>query len=108
MTQTGGRPLNVLLLLENHVYPLDVRVKPHAEALVAQGYKVTVISPGRKDYPSSEVLNGVRVYRYPAIFAEKSKLAYILEYSIAIFFLTLLTLWVWMRHGLDILLYLHV
>ena len=98
-------PACILILLENHIYPNDVRVRPHAESLSADGYRVTVIGPGGKGYAGSEIINGVQIYRYPALFAENSKKEYIAEYLVSVFFLTILTLWVWIRHGLNILLF---
>jgi glycosyltransferase involved in cell wall biosynthesis len=95
----------ILILLENHIYPNDVRVKPHAESLAASGYDVTVISPGGMGYAGSETTNGVKIYRYPAWFAESTKKAYVAEYLLSAFFITLLALWVWIRHGLDVLLF---
>lgn len=97
------RPPRILILLENHIYPNDVRVQPHAESLAENGYSVTVISPGGKGYASYEIINGVKVYRYPASFAEASKIEYMFEFLVGAFFLTILTLWIWVRHGFDIL-----
>lgn len=99
------RPPRILILLENHIYPNDVRVKPHAESLAAAGYSVTVVSPGGKGYAAYEVINDVTVYRYPASFAETRKIEYMLESLIGAFFLTLLPLWIWVRHGFDIFLF---
>jgi glycosyltransferase involved in cell wall biosynthesis len=43
----------------------------------------------------------VNIYRYPVFFAETTKKGYVGEYLIAVLFLTLLPLWVWIKHGLD-------
>jgi glycosyltransferase involved in cell wall biosynthesis len=100
-----NRETHVLLMLENHIYPNDVRVKPHAECLSEHGYNVTVISPGGKGFAKHEIIEGVNVYRYPTLFAGKTKKSYMGEYLVAVFFLTLLPLWVWIKHGLDIVVF---
>lgn len=99
-----NKPTRVLILLENHVYPNDVRAKPHAESLAQNGYHVTVVSPGGKGYAFHEVDHDIHIYRYPCLFAETTKLGYLAEYLLALIFLTLIPVWVWIRHGLDIIL----
>lgn len=96
---TGCR---TLMLLENNPYPQDPRVRREATALVAAGYQVTVICPKGKDQPSRGMVDGVRVYRFPAPPEASSALGYLWEYGysmVAAFFLSLL---VFSRDGFDI------
>lgn len=103
MSENGQSP-RVTILLENHSYPYDVRVRPHAEALAAIGYQLVVICPRGKGHSWRETINGVRAYRFPIPAGGKTTLGYLAEFCMATTFMTVLTLWVWMRHGMDILL----
>ena len=59
--------LHVLVLLESLPYPLDPRVRAQAAALRAAGHEVTVVSPAAAPGdPLDELLDGVRVRRFPA------------------------------------------
>lgn len=101
---TRDKHLRIVILSENRIYPRDVRVKPHAESLRDAGYDVTVISPGVKGYARHETIDGIKVYRFPFIQAKDAAISYFVEYATATIFLTVLTLWVWMRYGMDVLL----
>jgi glycosyltransferase involved in cell wall biosynthesis len=79
-------------------------VQPHAETLARQGYEVVVISPNGWGTPAHVVVNGVNVYRFPLRFAGKTWLSYFREFLTATFFISVLTIWVWIRHGMDVLL----
>ncbi|MBV9725352.1 MAG: glycosyltransferase family 4 protein [Gammaproteobacteria bacterium] len=52
------------MLLENHSYPADVRVRSEAEALVRSGYHVKVIAPRAPGQPRAQSIEGVEVSRY--------------------------------------------
>jgi glycosyltransferase involved in cell wall biosynthesis len=54
------------MLLENH-YPQDTRVRNEASLLVSAGYSVSVICLRRAGQGSTEIVNGVRVYRVPRL-----------------------------------------
>ncbi len=91
----------VLMLLENGPYPRDSRVRAEAEALTGVGYEVTVICPTWDREQRVENVNGVRVYRYPALPEMDGLLGFIAEYSYALNVTFLITLFVWIRHGFD-------
>lgn len=74
----------VLMLLENAPYLLDSRVRPEAMALVAAGYQVSVICPGRINDPTHEVAEGVHIYRFPMLFMTQGAPAYFFEYGYAL------------------------
>lgn len=97
------RKLNWVALVENHAYPADSRVRPHIEALTAAGFQVTVISLRGKGQSSYEMVNGVRVYRFSLPRYGNKAIGYFLEFLHATLVMSLLTLWVWFRHGLDVL-----
>lgn len=103
MTGNSGPSLRVVTLLENNPYPRDVRVRPHMEALAAAGYQVTVICPRAPGQRWTEIINGVRIYRFLTLAANAHAARYIMEFFWATFVMTILTLWVWMRHGMDVL-----
>src|SRR5512143_1415095 len=101
---SNSRPsLRVVTLLENNPYPRDVRVRPHMEALAAAGYQVTVICPRAPGQSWRETINGVRIYRFLTLVAGTHAASFIKEFLWATFVMTILTLWVWMRHGMDVL-----
>jgi len=97
-------PPRVLMLLENGSFPFDRRMRHLAEALREAGYKVTVICPKGEDHDQSsfDVIDGVKVYRYPMLHASQ-RLGYLLEYSWALFCLAALSLFIWIRDGFDII-----
>jgi len=62
-----------------------------------------VICPRGKGLAWREVINGVQVYRFPVPMGGTSTLSYLAEFLIATIFINVLTLWVWIRFGMDIL-----
>ena len=100
-----SRVSSVLMLVENGPFPFDRRMRHLAETLVGAGYNVSVICPRGIDHDQSgyEVIDGIRVYRYPPLFHASRKLGYFLEYGWALFCLGVLSLVVWMRDGFDII-----
>ena len=96
---------NVLMLIENGPFPFDRRMRHLAEALHGAGYKVSVISPKGKnhDQRSFEEIDGIKVYRFPVLFDARKRFGYVFEYFWALFCLGALSLWVWIRNGIDII-----
>jgi glycosyltransferase involved in cell wall biosynthesis len=92
----------VLMLLENSYFPLDSRVRLEAGTLVNAGYQVAVIAPVFRDQPWHEVLDGVSVYRFPIRRSGGSVLGYVWEYGVSMVATFLLSLWVFVRHGFDV------
>ncbi len=97
--------LRVVTLLENNPYPADPRVRPHMEALAADGYDVTVICPRAPGQIPHETINGVKIYRFRLPAGGTKPIDYMIEFLYATVAMTLITLWVWMRQGLDVLHY---
>jgi len=75
------------------------------EALADAGYDVTVICPRGRGQLRRETINGVKIYRFHIPTGGSKPIDYIVEFSYAAFVMTLLTLWVWIRHGLDVIHY---
>ncbi len=74
-------------------------------ALQNAGYEVRVICPKgeNQDRSSFEVVQGIRVYRYPMLHQASGGLGYLFEYSWAFLCTTLLSLFVWLHDGFDII-----
>jgi glycosyltransferase involved in cell wall biosynthesis len=117
MKASAGR---VLMLLENH-FPVDVRPRNESGLLISAGYQVTIIALAKKGEPFTEVINQVRVYRLPErTFFQKTRLAgggwatkilssvkAILGYGLEYLYLTvgcfLLSIYVALKHGFDVI-----
>lgn len=91
------------MLVENNSYPKDPRVRREAEALKGAGYEVTVVSPAQKNQKWHEMVNGIHVYRYPAPPAANGITGYLYEYSYSMMAIFLLSLWVWLQEGFDVI-----
>ena len=93
----------ILMLLENLPFPQDLRVRREAYALTAVGYQVTVICHAAKGQPSREIVNGVRVYRYPAPSVGNGFLAYVWEYAYSMAASAALALVAFFREGFEVI-----
>jgi glycosyltransferase involved in cell wall biosynthesis len=95
----------VLMLVENVPAPADRRVWPEAIALRDHGYQISIISPkGTFEHQESySCIEGIHIYRYRIPAIGRKYIAYIIEYSIAIFMTFLLSFKVWFRHGFDVI-----
>lgn len=101
MAANNGK--HVLMYLGNNPYPHDARVHPEAQALLKDGYQVTVVSPKLWEQPFYEVIEGVRAYRYPAPPEIESVLGYGLEYAVSFIGTLFWTLYILFRHGFDVI-----
>lgn len=93
----------VLMLVENNPFRRDIRVRQEAYTLVQAGYCVSVICPAVQGHPFYKVYQGVHVYSYPFLFQGKGFLGYIFEYGYSLISMLLLTLYVFIREGFDII-----
>ena len=76
---------NVLILVENLPVPFDRRVWMEATTLQNNGYQVFIICPNSKRHPSlREEIDGIRIFRYPALIEGRSSLGTLIEYAWAI------------------------
>lgn len=99
----GHTKSRILMLLENNPYPHDTRVRKEAVTLCEAGYDVTVICQGAANQPKREMIAGVRVYRYPAAPEINSFVGFIIEYGYAFLAAFVLTFYVFIRHGFDVI-----
>lgn len=101
--ETGGaRAPSVLMLVENNAYPFDVRVRREARVLHGAGYRVSVISPRGRGQRWCEDVDGVAAYRYPAPPGGSGLLGYAFEFGYSTLAIFLLSLWVGLRRGIDV------
>lgn len=82
-TADHAERLRVTMILENESYPEDSRVRKEAEALVADGLRVTVLAPRRPGQDDAATINGVTVERYWRPTAEHGVRGYLVEYGVA-------------------------
>ena len=80
------RRRHILILVENLSVPFDRRVWQESRALVDAGFEVTVICPmgTNQDREREDVIEGVRILRYPLRPAAGGALGYIREYALAL------------------------
>ncbi len=97
---TGQR---VLMLLENSCYSSDGRVRREANTLAAAGCRVTVICPRGAGERWREQFGPVVAYQYPAALNAAGFLGYIVEYAYALAATAILSAWVAVRHGFDVI-----
>ncbi|MGE0376065.1 MAG: glycosyltransferase family 4 protein [Planctomycetaceae bacterium] len=95
------RRRRILMLLENESYPDDTRVGLEARSLQGAGYEVTVICPTGDRRTKHEVIDGVRIYRYPRPWAIGGFVGYFLEYAYSMAVAFVVSLFVLLRHGFD-------
>ncbi|MGZ8171705.1 MULTISPECIES: glycosyltransferase family 4 protein [Methylobacter] len=95
--------VRVLLLVENNSYPFDFRVRREAQALLEAGYQVSVIAPRGPAQPWTEDIEGVSVYRFPAPPGGVGVLSYAFEFGYATLAMLLLTAWVSISKGVDVI-----
>jgi len=95
--------VRVLLLVENNSYPFDFRVRREAQALLEAGYQVSVIAPRGAAQPWTEEIEGVSVYRFPAPPGGVGVLSYAFEFGYATSAMLLLTAWVAVSKGVDVI-----
>jgi glycosyltransferase involved in cell wall biosynthesis len=98
------KPRRVLIIVENLPVPFDRRVWSEAKALHAAGYRVSIICPkGRGHDAAQETLDGIHIYRHPLPVEARGAAAYLVEYSTALFWESILSLKVAWKHGFDVI-----
>ncbi|HKW16988.1 MAG TPA: glycosyltransferase family 4 protein [Terriglobales bacterium] len=93
----------VLIIVENMPVPRDFRVWKEARSLREAGYAVIVLCPrGKGCQRGYECLEGIHIYRHPTRGDARSQRGYLWEYGAALFWEFLYALWIYMRHGFDV------
>ena len=70
----------ILIIVQNLPVPFDRRVWLECQALLSEGYQVSVVCPKGKNDPSYEVVNGARLYKYRPYAPGGGKLGFVNEY----------------------------
>lgn len=100
----AGKPRRVLIIVENLPVPFDRRVWQEATTLRAAGYEVSVICPvGKGCEQRFEVIDGVHIYRHPLPLEAEGAVGYLLEYSAALFWQSVLAWRIFFRRGFDVI-----
>lgn len=99
---TRKRPPRVLFLVENNPYPQDFRVRREAQELRRRGFEVMAIAPRKAGQPWTEDVDGVATWRFPAPPPGTGFVGYAIEFGYATFAMLLLSLWVALRRGVDV------
>ena len=80
------QPRSCVIIVENLPVPFDRRVWQEAQALHRAGWTVSVICPTNSDFPKTfEVIDDIAIYRHPLPPEGRGGLAYLREYSAALF-----------------------
>jgi glycosyltransferase involved in cell wall biosynthesis len=91
------------MVVENCPYLRDPRAQKEADALTVAGYRITVICPAEGDQASHRLMGGVSVYQFPVWPFPEGGLGYLIEYCHAMAAIVVLSLWVWLREGFDVI-----
>lgn len=97
-----NKPIRILMLLENAGIPEDHRVVREAQTLMRMGFHVTIICPKTGSQKGAEIVQGIQVYRFPPSFSPSGLLGYLWEYGYSISMLFLISLYVLVRRGFDV------
>jgi glycosyltransferase involved in cell wall biosynthesis len=92
----------VLMIVENCSYLRDPRVRRQAKALKDSGYQVSIINPSSDNVLWGELIDGIRVYQFPGIKFSYGPSGYLLEYAYATFMIAVMTLYVLVVRGFDV------
>jgi glycosyltransferase involved in cell wall biosynthesis len=94
---------HVLIIVQNLPVPLDRRVWLECQALVANGYEVSVICPKGVGDPSRQLIDGVHLYKYRPAAEAKGLLGFAWEFGYCWLQAAWLSLAVWRRKPFHII-----
>ncbi|MEW6219566.1 MAG: glycosyltransferase family 4 protein [Thermodesulfobacteriota bacterium] len=101
---SAGRPLRVLIIVENLPLPFDRRVWQEANTLAAAGHRVSIICPTGKGFEARyEELNGIAIYRHPLPLEGEGAMGYAAEYASSLFWEFVLAIRVLRERGFDVI-----
>jgi glycosyltransferase involved in cell wall biosynthesis len=101
--RVGARAAHVLIVVQNLPVPLDRRVWLECQALIAAGYRVSVICPKGPGDPGYAEIDGVRIWKYRPAPQTSGTLSYLYEFGYSWLRTALLSLRVWRRDRFDAL-----
>ncbi len=94
---------HILIIVQNLPVPLDRRVWLECQALVAAGYRVSVICPKGPDDPPEQWLDGVHLYKYRPAPEARGLAGFLLEFSYSWLRTAWLSMTVWRRHHFTVI-----
>jgi glycosyltransferase involved in cell wall biosynthesis len=92
----------VLIIVQNLPVPLDRRVWLECQALIAAGYRVSVICPKGPGDPARQVIDGVHIYKYAPPPSTTGALSYLVEFVYCWLRTAMLSIAVWRDQGFDV------
>ncbi len=94
----------VLFMAENLPCPFHTRVWQEARTVHDAGADVSIICPTGPGYEGRyEVIDGIHIYRHPLPIEARRAIGFLLEYSAAIFWQTVLAWRVFLGRGFDVI-----
>lgn len=103
-SRKGGRfGPHILIIVQNLPVPLDRRVWLECQALIARGYRVSVICPKGPGDPSRQHIDGVDIYKYKPAMDTKGLLSFVWEFTYCWVRTALLSLRVWRNGHFDVI-----
>lgn len=94
----------VLIIVENLPVPFDRRVWHEARTLKAAGAEVSVICPTGKGFEQRrEILEGIHIHRHPLPLDAAGPIGYLVEYTSALFWETLLAWRIYFGRGFHVI-----
>ena len=98
----AGHPRSTLIVIEDGSFTYDNRVIREANALLEEGWDVTVICPKNREDPFyKRESDRLRIYFYPKPEA-RSTIGHVIEHSTSILAVSLLSWVAYLRHGFRI------
>jgi glycosyltransferase involved in cell wall biosynthesis len=97
------RSPRILIIVQNLPVPLDRRVWLECQALIAQGYRVSVICPKGPGDPPRQLIDGVAIYKYAAPPEASGAAGYLYEFAYCWLRTALLSVRVWRERGFDVI-----
>lgn len=99
----GPASPHVLIIVQNLPVPLDRRVWLECQALIARGYRVSVICPKGPGDPARQTIDGVDIFKYAPAREAEGFLGFAWEFAYSWLRTAWLSLMVWRRRPFDIL-----
>lgn len=103
MMRVGPETPHVLIIVQNLPVPLDRRVWLECRALVARGYRVSVICPRGPGDLAFEVIDGVEIHKYRPAPQAEGAVGFAWEFLYSWLWTAWLSLRVWRRSPFEVI-----
>jgi glycosyltransferase involved in cell wall biosynthesis len=101
-TAASRRPGHVLIVVENLPMAIDHRVRKQVTDLLANGYRLSVVTRRDPANASYREMPGITVLEYPSPAEPRGKAGYFREYGLSLFYATVLSLAARSRGQIDV------